>query len=34
MIPNYDQSLEQPDEDNRPTREELIELGVIGGDEQ
>jgi len=34
MIKNYDQWLEPPDEDDKPTKEELIELGIIGGDEQ
>jgi len=34
MIPGYDQWLEPPDEDDKPTMVELIELGVIGGDEQ
>lgn len=34
MIPGYDQWLEPPDEDDRPSKDELIELGIIGGDEQ
>lgn len=34
MLPGYDQWLEPPDDDDRPTKEELIELGVIGGEEQ
>jgi len=34
MIPGYDQWLEPPDDDDKPTKDELIELGVIGGDEQ
>lgn len=34
MIPGYDQWLEPPDEDDKPTKDELIELGIIGGNEQ
>ena len=34
MIPGYDQWLEPPDEDDQPSKEELISQGVIGGDEQ
>lgn len=34
MIPGYDEWLEARDEDDRPTKEELIELGVIGDDEE
>ncbi|MCG0633136.1 hypothetical protein IMAU80128_01447 [Lactiplantibacillus plantarum] len=34
MIPGYDKRLEPPEEDDRPTKEELIELGVIGDDEE
>lgn len=34
MIPGYDEWLEPPEDDERPTKEELIELGVIGDDEE
>ncbi|GAB1229621.1 hypothetical protein SNK12g_13400 [Lactiplantibacillus plantarum] len=34
VIPGYDEWLEPPEDDDRPTKEELIELGVIGDDEE
>ncbi|MDV2577634.1 hypothetical protein RYX41_17180 [Lactiplantibacillus plantarum] len=34
MIPGYDEWLTPPEDDERPTKEELIELGVIGDDKK